>query len=178
MCGRFYYILNTLSKDGRIIKSLVQQLSIDDFMQGEVFPSQRILTLVLVDKIIPKVCTWGLLGFQQRLLINARNETVSQKPTFKRILHNRCVIPCNGFYEWNQDKQKIYIQKEGIETMYLAGLYDDDRCVILTGEATNQMKEVHHRTPLILNKTQMIAYLNHDLQPIVDNKDLVFMITE
>lgn len=40
------------------------------------------------------------------------------------------------------------------------------------------MKEIHHRTPLILNKMQMIAYLNHDLQPVVDNQGLVFTITK
>lgn len=126
MCGRFYYMLNNASKEGRIIKSLVQQLSIDDFKQGEVFPSQKILALVLEEKIVPKVFTWGLLGFNQKLLINARNETINQKPTFKKILANRCAIPCNGFYEWDKDKQKTYIQKDGLETIYLAGLYDEN----------------------------------------------------
>lgn len=177
MCGRFYYMLNTNSKEGRIIKSLVEQLSIMDFKQGEVFPSQKILTLVLEKKVVAKVCTWGLLGFNQHLLINARSETIAQKPTFKKILQNRCVIPCNGFYEWNQDKEKIYIQKVGQETIYLAGLYDQERCLIVTGESTSTMRQIHHRTPLILNKRQMIAYLNHDLDPSVDNQDLSFTLS-
>lgn len=174
MCGRYYFVLDE-SKEGNYIKRLMEQYSIFQFEQGEIFPSQDVLALINEKgKCKPKVFKWGL-QLKNNLLINARSETIKEKTTFKRILDHRCVIPCNGFYEWEKrgsKKQKYMIRKKEEDIIYLAGLYDDENLVILTGEAENEMRAIHHRTPLLLNHNDMQKYLNHTLDAHVDNQDL------
>lgn len=174
MCGRFYFVMDE-SKEGKYIKKLCEQFSIYQFEQGEIFPSQDVLALIRdQEKCKPKVFKWGL-ELKNNLLINARSETIEEKVTFKRILNHRCVIPCNGFYEWKKSgskKHKYMIRKKEEDIIYLAGLYDDKNLVILTGESENDMKAIHHRTPILLNHSDMQKYLNHTLGAYVDNEDL------
>ncbi|MGW1171234.1 SOS response-associated peptidase [Streptomyces sp. NPDC002550] len=109
-------------------------------------------------------------------MINARVETVHEKPAFRRALvKRRCLLPADGFYEWQQTKdpttdkvrkRPYFIHPEDGEVMALAGLYeywrnpevkqDDDptawlmTCTILTTEATDAAGRVHPRMPLAL----------------------------
>lgn len=174
MCGRYYFVLDETT-EGKYIKKLCEQFSIFQFEQGEIFPSQSVLALINEkETCIPKVFKWGI-ELRNSLVINARSETIDEKVTFKRMLKHRCVIPCNHFYEWKKSgsqKHKYMIKKNEEEVMYLAGLYDEDHLVILTGESENEMKAVHHRTPLMLNHKQMKKYLTHELNAQVNNEDL------
>lgn len=174
MCGRFYFVMDD-TKEGEYIKKLCEQFSIYQFEQGEIFPSQDVLALISdQEKCMPKVFKWGL-ELRNNLIINARSETIKEKATFKRILNHRCVIPCNAFYEWKKvgtQKHKYMVKKRESEIMYLAGLYDQENLVILTGESEHEMKAIHHRTPLLLNHMDMQKYLNHALDAVVDNQDL------
>lgn len=178
MCGRYYFVFDE-KKEG-FLKQVVSQLSLYNFEQGEIFPNQMALTLIKEQETIKaKTLKWGIDSFQNKVLINARNETKKEKKTFAKM--DRCVIPCNGFFEWKKvgsTKKKIFIQKKEQDLVYLAGLCNQDHFVILTSEAELEMKKVHHRTPLILDEKQMKAYLEEAYEPCTDNENLLFTLKE
>jgi putative SOS response-associated peptidase YedK len=118
-------------------------------------------------------------------MINARVETVHEKPAFRRaFVKRRCLLPADGFYEWQPGKdpatgkarkQPYFIHPEDDQVMALAGLYeywrdpavtsDDDpaawlmTCTIITTEATDAAGRVHPRMPLALTEDHYEAWL-------------------
>ena len=111
-------------------------------------------------------CHWGLIPHWARDTklqpINARAETITEKPFFKSVLKTkRCLIPANGFYEWKAvggKKQPYYFQIKGGELFAFAGLWDRwqhedttiESCTIITTDANASMNPIHHRMPVIL----------------------------
>ncbi|MFB0617904.1 SOS response-associated peptidase [Streptomyces sp. AGS-58] len=119
-------------------------------------------------------------------MINARVETVHEKPAFRRaFVRRRCLLPADGFYEWQPGKdpatgkarkQPYFIRPEDEKVMALAGLYeywrdpaviqDDDpaawlmTCTIITTEATDAAGRVHPRMPLALTEDHYRAWLD------------------
>ena len=178
MCGRYYYVFDEQQR--KYIEEISGSFTLENFAQEEIFPSMQALLFIQENKTI-KACVrkWGITGFDGKLIINARSETCKEKKMFASM--QRCVIPCNGFYEWKvfkQRKDKIYIQKRNTSHMYLAGLYVEENFVILTGQAQLQMKKVHSRTPLILNEEEMKAYLLEGKEAMVNNEELIFSLCE
>ncbi|GGN80145.1 DUF159 family protein [Streptomyces albiflavescens] len=132
-------------------------------------------------------------------MINARVESVDEKPAFRRaFVKRRCLLPADGFYEWQQikaeesgktRKQPYFIRPEGGEVMALAGLYeywrdpavkqDDDSaawlmtCTIITTEATDAAGRVHPRMPLALTPEHYDAWLDPHHQDIEDLRALL-----
>lgn len=98
---------------------------------------------------------WGYTGYGTgREIINARAETVREKPSFRAdFAQRRCVIPARGFYEWNPKKEKFYFSGSA-PVLYLAGVYSNDpgkeRVTILTTQANASMRPVHDRMPLLI----------------------------
>ena len=88
-------------------------------------------------------------------LYNARSETVSEK--FARdITTRRCVIPVDGYFEFDKTKQPFYFHKSDEELMFLAGFYTKNgEFVILTRDATKEAKRVHDRMPIILSESEI-----------------------
>ena len=118
-------------------------------------------------------------------MINMRAETVREKPTWQRTLaRNRCIIPIDGFYEWQDQgkgrpKQPFYITARDEQPLALAGLWstwrdpdgDDElwTCTILTTSANKLMRSVHHRMPVILPPESWDAWLdpeNRDVEQL------------
>ena len=97
-------------------------------------------------------------------LINARKETLMEKVTFKSLIQtSRCIIPADGYYEWKrEDKTKTpyYFTKGDDELLYFAGIYQSDQFCIITREATEKISAIHHREPVIINRSQINNYLN------------------
>jgi putative SOS response-associated peptidase YedK len=119
-------------------------------------------------------------------MINARVETVHEKPAFRlAFLRRRCLLPADGFYEWQQvpatdtakaHKQPYFISPEDGQVMALAGLYefwrdpsvaeDDDAaawwatCTIITTEATDAAGRIHPRMPLAVAPGHRDAWLD------------------
>ncbi|MEU2288130.1 SOS response-associated peptidase [Streptomyces sp. NPDC013178] len=119
-------------------------------------------------------------------MINARMETVHDKPAFRRaFVEHRCLLPADGFYEWQQIKDKgtgrtrkqpYLIRPTDEQVMAFAGLYaywrdpsvkrDDDpaawliTCTVLTTEATDEAGRVHPRMPLALDPDHYGAWLD------------------
>src|SRR5450631_2457457 len=113
---------------------------------------------------------WGLIPFwakDQKIgssLINARSETVHEKPAFRHCIKSRrCIIPASGFYEWlrvGDQKQPNYILMADGGIMAFAGIWDQwhlpgedlllESFSILTTEANELLAPIHDRMPVIL----------------------------
>lgn len=125
---------------------------------------------------------WGLVPFwvkdrnKSKPLINARAETVAEKPSFKRSLaRRRCLLPADGFYEWlsgKSGKTPMYIFKQDREMFGFAGLWDEWRspegevirtCTILTTDANEVVKEIHDRMPVILTRDAEDIWLDDSI---------------
>ena len=128
-------------------------------------PSQLILNIVRDGQSRSLAAMkWGLipswvksLDSWKGNLINARVETVLEKPSFKGAFKYRpCLIPVTGFYEWSKDKQPYYFTQDKL--FALAGLWEHwsngneelVSCTIITTKANSQAAKVHHRSPLII----------------------------
>ena len=106
---------------------------------------------------------WGIPGWRGGLMINARAETVCEKPMFRRSMAaQRCVIPASGYYEWDAGKHKYFFQVPG-RPIYLAGIYDNvdgTNCyVVLTTAPNTSVEGIHDRMPLILSHDQVRPWL-------------------
>lgn len=106
------------------------------------------------------------------LLINARAETIAEKPSFKTACRERrCIIPAAGFYEWTrlEDGTKLpwYIQRTDGAPMALAAIWQDwgdlgaTTAMVTTG-ANNAMSKIHHRIPVILEPDQWALWLGEE----------------
>lgn len=107
------------------------------------------------------------------LLINARAETASGKPSFRNAMrHHRCLVPASGFYEWRrtpEGKQPFWIRPADADIMGFAGLWetwcdpdggDMDTGAILTIESNRMMSAIHHRMPVILKRENFGTWLD------------------
>ena len=152
---------------------------LDQFDPSEVikafdFPKTPVITDQEEHEI--QLYQWGLIPYwadaswNRNYTLNARIETLEEKPSFKNIVNNRCLILVNGFYEW-QHVGKAKIKYEigfDNELFALAGLYDhwaDTKTyTVVTTEAQGVMKEIHNtklRMPFALyNQNEMRAWLH------------------
>lgn len=166
MCGRFSLIdIDAIFSRYRI--KLNQGINIKPHYN--IAPTQFVPVIYQENKI--EYMKWGLVPFWAKdskighKMINARSETLTEKPSFKHLLkQNRCIVPVSGFYEWKKiDKQKVpyYIGIKGSELLSFAGLYDIWKdstgnelktFTIITTNANNTIKPIHNRMPVILEK--------------------------
>lgn len=169
MCGRYYIDDNTAREIERLVRHLDRELTTDG--KRDIFPSSQAPVITgHQNEFSAELYTWGFPGFdKQKLIINARSETVLEKRTFRSsVLTQRCAVPAAGFYEWNTEKEKYTFQRPDGSVCYLAGFYkefeDAVRFVILTTEANSSMQAVHHRMPLILNEEELDTWIFDDSQ--------------
>lgn len=176
MCGRF-----TLHSSVTAIEQEIGVEIPDISPNYNVAPTQFVLTIASnQEQTKAGFLKWGLIPSWSKdpsvghKMINARAETVDEKPSFKRLLERRrCLIVADSFYEWkkeNKEKQpyRIMLDKEGIFTF--AGLWDRwegeeetiTSCTIITTEANELMQELHHRMPVIIPKSRREAWLHPD----------------
>ena len=146
-----------------------------------VAPSQDMPVVVHHDRNHVELMRWGLVPFWAKdekigyKMINARAETLAEKPSFRKALAlKRCIIPADGFFEWMKlDREKIpyYISLKNHSLFGFAGLYDiwHDKqgkelktYTIITTEPNTVMKPIHDRMPVILEKGDEEAWLNPD----------------
>ena len=116
-------------------------------------------------------------------MINARAETVADRPAFRNAFQrHRCLLPANGFYEWRvgpSGKQPMHIGRRDGQPFGLAGLYERwlspegevlDTCTILTTEANQALRAVHDRMPVIIAPADYGRWLdpaNADVAPLL-----------
>lgn len=116
--------------------------------------------------------SWGLrpawLNPEHNAFINARLETLTEKPAFKQAFQRRrCLIVANGYYEWrqiNNTKQPYFIRLAQRELFAFAGMWDCDSCTIITTLAQQaEIKDVNDRMPLVLEPQFYEQWLNHSV---------------
>ena len=119
MCGRYQFSADEYKEIRQIVRDAQRRSKENELnfpMAGDICPSQVAPVLVSRgEKIVGEFQQWGLPGFRGRQqIINARAETVTEKPMFRRsIAFQRCVIPATGFYEWDAAKHKYFFKCRG-----------------------------------------------------------------
>ena len=127
---------------------------------------------------------WGLIpswskdGSIATKLINARGETVAEKPSFRAAYKSRrCVVPASAFYEWQKipaGKQPYLIHPVGDELFGFAGLWERwtradgetrDTFTVITTNANEAMRPVHDRMPVILADKDLAVWMAKDSEP-------------
>ena len=106
------------------------------------------------------------------LLINARAETIAEKPAFRAACRaRRCLIPVTGFYEWTRDGKTTplpwFVQRRDGAPLVMAGIWQDwergdeahTTCAIVTTSANKAMARIHHRIPVILSQQDWSLWL-------------------
>ena len=138
---------------------------------GEIFPTE-ITPLLISGKTQPEAALmkWGFPQWKGNgVIINARAETVTEKPTFRSsMLYRRCVVPTTGFYEWqkhegSKSKTKYLFRLPDTKMLYLAGIYQTNpegtSYAIVTTAANPFMSWCHDRMPLILDNNAINSWL-------------------
>ena len=169
MCGR-YYIKH------KMYEGLPAFMIAADSRRliGDVHPSEQALILRRGrDRIETSFCNWGYPAKEQGgLVINARAETLLEKPMFcEDTLHRRCLIPASGFYEWDRRKQKAEICVSERDVIYFAGIYSlrsgTERFVIITRPAEGEMCRIHDRMPLIIPDGEIEGWFSEDYRALL-----------
>ena len=184
MCGRFvgYRSLDELKGFFPIDKAACDAIS-----NYNVAPSQEILAIARYESENWLVkFHWGLVPFWAKdisignRLINARSESIAEKASFRNAFKKRrCLIIADGFYEWKGEKgrkQPMFITSTDHKPFAFAGLWEtwkkDDQdsiyksCTIITTQASESIRDIHHRMPVIIKPPAYEPWLdpgNQDL---------------
>lgn len=162
MCGRFNIDTDDLLLRGFADEVMRQNQDLE-LRTGEVFPTNTVPILSGGGLTAGK---WGFPKFKgSGVIINARAETVIDKPTFRdSFFARRCLIPCSGYYEWDNDKNKKFICLTSKRTLYLCGFYKlidgINNFVIMTAGSRGNVEVVHDRMPLIVDKDKVDDWIN------------------
>ncbi len=120
--------------------------------------------------------SWGYPSKNQGgLLINARAESLHEKPMFcDDVMNRRCLVPASGFYEWDREKQKAVISVPQAQVIYFAGIYSTrsgtERFVIITREASEDMRRIHDRMPLIVPGERMEEWFSENYRDVLKSE--------
>jgi putative SOS response-associated peptidase YedK len=181
MCGRF-----TLHHAGEEIAERfgVQQVLFPLEPRYNIAPSQPVAVVLEQDEgRCLDAYKWGLVPFWAKdpkignRMINARAETLAEKPSFRAALtRRRCLIPADGFYEWKKEgdaRRPFHIRLRDGKPFAFAGLYEEWQapdgaplrtCAIITVEPNPLMAQVHNRMPAILDADAREAWLDPALK--------------
>lgn len=180
MCGR--YVLSATPEQLQQEFNLAELPTIES--RYNIAPSQP---MAIITNDAPQELTlvkWGLVPHWSKdpaignKMINARSETAAEKPSFRASFkYRRCLIPATGFYEWQKTDngkipQYIYLQDEPVFSF--AGLWsvwtDPEggelwTATILTTDANQKIKPLHHRMPVILPRESRELWLDKEADP-------------
>ncbi len=161
MCGRYLVKRKTIQK---IADSLGLPFN-DEFQEGEYNPGSYSFMIGSGPSVVQ--AKWGYTNpYGPRPIINARSETASMKPLFHDdFLSNRCVVPADIYYEWTTDKKKVgfYLNDRSFLMGALFKRTDNgNEMVILTKEASDDIKHIHPRSPVIIPYKNLSAWLSDE----------------
>ena len=186
MCGRFvgFRSLDELKGFFPIDKTACEAIS-----NYNVASSQEILAIAKYEgeNWLVKF-HWGLVPFWAKdisignRMINARSESIAEKPSFRNAFKKRrCLILADGFYEWKGEKgrkQPMFITLPDHKPFAFAGLWEtwnkDDQdsiyksCTIITTQASESIRDIHHRMPVILKPPAYEFWLDPGNQDVVE----------
>jgi len=173
MCARYAFF------SGKIIKDEFGLTAIPDLEPRYNIAPTQIVPAIVTEGGQRKIdfFQWGLVPSWAKdpsvgiNMINARSETVAEKPSFRSAFrHRRCLIPADGFYEWKGEKnqkQAYFIHRPDGHPIAMAGLYEEwetpdeirRTCTILTCPPNEVMLELHDRMPVILSPSDFEPWL-------------------
>lgn len=180
MCGRF----TSKAKPEQVEKEFkVGKLNPKLFEpRFNIAPTQLIPAVLETDgERIVNALRWGLIpGWAKddkigSKMINARAETLAEKPSFRNAFKSRrCIIPASGYFEWSKKgehtKQPFYFYLKDKDVFGFAGLWEEwldkesgelvETCTIITTEANEVLDPVHERMPVILNPADYDQWLD------------------
>jgi putative SOS response-associated peptidase YedK len=190
MCGRY-----TLARSQQELSERygIKQLFMDFTERYNIAPTQKVpVVLNLAGQRAMEPFQWGLIPSwvtdlkKTKPLINARCETLAQKPSFKAALSKRrCLVPADGFYEWKKSgaiKRPMFIHQVDNAIFSFAGIWEEwcpseadaDTAFdaeteplrtfsIITSKANDTMAPVHDRMPVILSREDEARWLDTDI---------------
>src|SRR5689334_6033300 len=181
MCGR-YYDVHELSDFANAFKA-ARSAQVDYKIRYNIAPTQSALVVRDTgDSRELQLMRWELIPHWAKdekigaRMINARAETVREKPAFKRAYSSRrLIVPASGFYEWKTEgshKQPFAIHRPDGKPLAFAGLWetwhDLDTFTIVTTAANPTMRQVHERMPLILSPADFDRWLDPETEDPAD----------
>jgi putative SOS response-associated peptidase YedK len=183
MCGRFT-LTHDINSIARVFNVTVPPSLQQVAPRYNIAPTQDVVTVLHDDTLHLDMLRWGLIPSWSKdesigsRMINARAETLAEKPSFKRLLRSkRCLVIADGFYEWkaepgSKSKTPMYITLKNNEPFAFAGLWDVWRnpegepirtCTIITTQPNELMSSIHNRMPAILGREAREAWLEPTL---------------
>ncbi|HBP90825.1 MAG TPA: hypothetical protein DD706_24425 [Nitrospiraceae bacterium] len=184
MCGRF-----TRKEDLQHLAELLGLKVLPPLSpRYNIAPSQLVACVWTNPESNERECVelkWGLVpswakdpGIGNKL-INARGETVAEKPSFRKAFkQQRCLVLADGFYEWKREgktKQPYYIRFKDQRLFAFAGLWERwekqdpvlETCALITTDPNALMEPIHNRMPVILSEQSYASWLNPGLNNTV-----------
>ena len=184
MCGRFTQTATP--------KVIAEQFDLDEFPlfppRYNIAPSQHVAAIRLNPEVAKRECValrWGLIPSWAKDLkignqcINAKAETVAEKPAFRAAFKKRrCLVMADGFYEWQlqgKHKQPMWIGLRDRRPFAFAGLWEHwsptdgepiESCTIITTQPNALMESIHTRMPVILDAKDYAAWLDPAFQHV------------
>lgn len=179
MCGRF--VTTQATSDLAAVFDAAPSNDLPDPENYNICPTDSVITVVSNQGTRRlRSMRWGFLPEWYKtpsggpLLINARSDTLAEKPAFRAAARQRrCLIPVAGFYEWTRKEDVrlpwyIYPRQEG--TFAFAGVWQSwnkgpvpiDSFAIVTTDANRPMSQLHHRMPLILGQEAWALWLGEE----------------
>ena len=167
MCGRYAVKKSTLINANSLVKKNINvDLDQDNFncSPGTKLPIIKSATngKYLEQNIWGLKASWAKEEYKR--LHNARLEGIDKKITFKKLIVNsRSVVPASGYYEWakgENGKTPYYFTRTDDQDIFFASIYESGQYSIITREATDNILRIHHRQPVIINKSQINNFLN------------------
>jgi len=178
MCGRY--------TEGKLVERVRKMMPLDEIQlelvpRYNISPTQLAPVIIQQGKTVLKAMRWGLIPFWAKdesigsQMINARSETVRDKPAFRRSFkRRRCLVLADSFYEWqkipgNTRKQPMRILLKDESPFVFAGLWDTwkktdgaelETFTIITCAANELMRPIHHRMPVLVKPERYEMWLN------------------
>lgn len=179
MCGRFTFDISPEQLTEIFGVSILR-----DFPQRyNIAPTQQVLSIRRMEAgNCASFIRWGLIPSWAKdpsigsRMINARCESIHEKPAFRTaIRYRRCIIPANGFFEWKEEggkKQPLYVRMMDGAIMGFAGIWDHwknpegetlETCSILTTASNRLIQPLHERMPVILHPAEYDLWLEREV---------------
>ena len=194
MCGRFALsaMLTDIAEEFSTSAEPDRTLPVD----WNIKPTQDIY---IVKNQEIKIASWGLIApwsknssdalRSQSQAINARSESVHEKPTFRTAFRqSRCLVPATGYYEWATElgryktKQPVFISRDDERLLAFAGIFDRwispegeirDSVAIITRDAVGDLAKVHNRMPLFLPRDRWGAWMDSKVTDVEEIRSLM-----
>jgi len=194
MCGRFALsaMLTDIAEEFSTSALPDRTLPVD----WNIKPTQDIY-VVKNEEIM--IASWGLIApwsknsvdafRSQSQAINARSESVHEKPTFRNAFRQRrCLVPATGYYEWATEfgryktKQPVFISRDDEKLLAFAGIFDRwvspegeirESVAIITRDAVGDLAKVHNRMPLFLPRNRWEKWMDSELTEVEEVREMM-----